>query len=174
MRSYQQEIIIGCTDTCFIQKIYAPSSSLLQGKHLPFSPSPLRLNIFCLFVILCCNAIIEDTVTLKCRTTIKVLFHYFNLCLNVQGSVVELVIKLIIWLAIIYISWLTTNDCKYIYLSFEKFSVLVNGGVQHMLCCDFCYVCLLSCVTNVANFSGLSILGCPCEVHICVKLNFIK
>ena len=38
--------------TCFIQKIYAPSSSLLQGKHLPFSPSPLRLNIFHLFVIL--------------------------------------------------------------------------------------------------------------------------
>jgi hypothetical protein len=24
------------TGTCFIQKIYAPSSSLLQGKHLPF------------------------------------------------------------------------------------------------------------------------------------------
>ena len=40
------------TDTCFIQKIYAPSSSLLQGKHLPFSPSPLRLNVFRLFVIL--------------------------------------------------------------------------------------------------------------------------
>jgi hypothetical protein len=33
------------TSTCFIKKIYAPSSSLLQGKHLPFSPSPLRLNI---------------------------------------------------------------------------------------------------------------------------------
>jgi hypothetical protein len=40
------------TGTCFIQKIYAPSSSLLQGKHLPFTPSPLRLNIFRLFVIL--------------------------------------------------------------------------------------------------------------------------
>jgi hypothetical protein len=40
------------TGTCFIQKIYVPSSSLLQGKHLPFSPSPLRLNIFHLFVIL--------------------------------------------------------------------------------------------------------------------------
>jgi hypothetical protein len=40
------------TGTCFIQKIYVPSSSLLQGKHLPFSPSPLRLNIFRLFVIL--------------------------------------------------------------------------------------------------------------------------
>jgi hypothetical protein len=40
------------TDTCFIQKIYVPSSSLLQDKYLPFSPSPLRLNIFCLFVIL--------------------------------------------------------------------------------------------------------------------------
>jgi hypothetical protein len=26
-------------------------SSLLQGQHLPFSPSPLRLNIFRLFVI---------------------------------------------------------------------------------------------------------------------------
>jgi hypothetical protein len=25
---------------------------LLQGRHLPFSPSPLRLNIFRLFVIL--------------------------------------------------------------------------------------------------------------------------
>jgi hypothetical protein len=30
------------------KKIYAPSSSL----HLPFSPSPLRLNVLCLFVIL--------------------------------------------------------------------------------------------------------------------------
>jgi hypothetical protein len=40
------------TGTCFIQKIYAPSSSLLQDKHLPFSPSTLRLNIFRLFVIL--------------------------------------------------------------------------------------------------------------------------
>jgi hypothetical protein len=32
--------------------LYAPSSSLLQGKHLPFSPSPLRLNSFHFFVIL--------------------------------------------------------------------------------------------------------------------------
>ena len=40
------------TGTCFIQKIYAPSSSLLQGKYLPFSPSPLRLNMFRLFVII--------------------------------------------------------------------------------------------------------------------------
>jgi hypothetical protein len=40
--------------TCFIQKIYAPyaSSSLLQGKHLPFTPSSLRLNIFRLCMIL--------------------------------------------------------------------------------------------------------------------------
>ena len=40
------------TGTCFIQKIYGPSSSLLQGKHLPFSPSALRLKIVRLFVIL--------------------------------------------------------------------------------------------------------------------------
>ena len=44
--------IIKTTGTCFIQKIYSPSSSLLQGKRLPFSPFPLRLNIFRLFVIL--------------------------------------------------------------------------------------------------------------------------
>jgi hypothetical protein len=36
----------------FHSKNICPSSSLLQGKHLPFSPSPLRLNIFRLFVIL--------------------------------------------------------------------------------------------------------------------------
>jgi hypothetical protein len=34
------------------KKYMPPSSSLLQGKHLPFTLSPLRLNIFCLFVIL--------------------------------------------------------------------------------------------------------------------------
>jgi hypothetical protein len=36
----------------FKKYMLPPSSSLLQGKHLPFSPSPLRLNIFRLFVIL--------------------------------------------------------------------------------------------------------------------------
>jgi hypothetical protein len=34
------------------KKYMPPSSSLLQGKHLSFTPSPLRLNIFRLFVIL--------------------------------------------------------------------------------------------------------------------------
>jgi hypothetical protein len=34
------------TGTCFIQKIYAPSSSLLQGKHLPFSPFPDFASVF--------------------------------------------------------------------------------------------------------------------------------
>ena len=33
------------TGTCFIQKIYAPSSSLLQGKHLSFPP-PHCTSIF--------------------------------------------------------------------------------------------------------------------------------
>ena len=47
-----QMFTCGLTDTCFIQKIYAPSSSLLQGKCLPFSPSPFGLSIFRLFVIL--------------------------------------------------------------------------------------------------------------------------
>ena len=36
----------------FLPKNICPSSSLLQGKYLPFSPFPLRLNIFRIFVIL--------------------------------------------------------------------------------------------------------------------------
>jgi hypothetical protein len=40
------------TGTCFIQKIYVPSSSLLQGKYLSFSPSLICFNIFRLFEIL--------------------------------------------------------------------------------------------------------------------------
>ena len=37
-------------------------------------------------------------------------------------------------------------------------------GVQHILCCSFCFVYLpliMSCVLNVASFSGLFILDCP-------------
>jgi hypothetical protein len=34
------------------KKCMPPSSSLLLGKHLLYTPSPLRLNIFRLFVIL--------------------------------------------------------------------------------------------------------------------------
>ena len=48
-------VVVLCTritGTCFIQKIYAPSSSLFQGKHLLFSTFPLGLNIFRLFVSL--------------------------------------------------------------------------------------------------------------------------
>ena len=38
--------------------------------------------------------------------------------------------------------------------------LLAYSGVQHILCCVFCFVCLplVFCVPNVANFSGLSIL----------------
>ena len=51
-RLFAMDLVVKSTGTCFIQKIYAPSCSLLQGKHLPFTPSPFRLNIFRLFVIL--------------------------------------------------------------------------------------------------------------------------
>ena len=51
------------TGTCFIQKIYAPSSYLLQGKHLPFSPSPLRFNMFRLFVFLSLNKLYRYTLS---------------------------------------------------------------------------------------------------------------
>jgi hypothetical protein len=59
--------VVGDTGTCFtaplvsFTKIYAPSSSLLQVKHLPFTPYPLRLNIFRLFVILSLTQLYRST-----------------------------------------------------------------------------------------------------------------
>jgi hypothetical protein len=64
------------TGTCFIQKIYAPSSSLLQGKHLPFSPSPLRLNIFRLFVILSLTQLYRYTPEIFLFTTATFKYTY--------------------------------------------------------------------------------------------------
>ena len=65
------------TGTCFIQKIYAPSSSLLQGKHLPFSPSPLRLNSFHLFVILSLTQLYRYTpeISLFSTATFKYIYR---------------------------------------------------------------------------------------------------
>ena len=41
--------------------------------------------------------------------------------------------------------------------------LFANSGVQHILCCCCCFVSLrlVSCVPNVASFSGLFILYCP-------------
>jgi hypothetical protein len=62
--------------TCFIQKIYAPSFSLLQGKHLPFTPSPLRLDIFRLFVILSLNQLYRYTPEMFLFTTATFKYTY--------------------------------------------------------------------------------------------------
>ena len=64
------------TGTCFNQKIYAPSSSLLQGKHLPFSPSPLRLNIFRLFVILLLTQLYRYTPEIFLFSTATFKYNY--------------------------------------------------------------------------------------------------
>jgi hypothetical protein len=64
------------TGTCFIQKIYAPSSSLLQGKHLPFSPSPLHLNIFRLFVILSLTQLYRYTPEIFLFSTATFKYNY--------------------------------------------------------------------------------------------------
>jgi hypothetical protein len=64
------------TDTCFIQKIYAPSSSLLQGKHLPFTPSPHRLNIFRLFVILSLTQLYRYTAEIFLFSTATFKYEY--------------------------------------------------------------------------------------------------
>ena len=52
---------------------------------------------------------------------------------------------------------------------------LEHGGVQHLLCYVFCFICLVSCVPNFASFSGLSIYltfmsDCRCHIY----LNAIK
>ena len=67
---------VGPTHTCFIQKIYALSSSLLQGKHMPFSPSPLRLNIFRLFVILSLTQLYRYTPKIFLFTTATFKYTY--------------------------------------------------------------------------------------------------
>ena len=64
------------TGTCFIQKIYAPSSSLLQGKHLLFTPSPLRLNIVCLFVILSLTQLYRYTPEIFLFSTVTFKYTY--------------------------------------------------------------------------------------------------
>ena len=62
--------------TCFIQKTYAPSSSLLQGKHLPFSPSPLRINMFPLFVILSLTQLYRYTPEIFLFSTVTFKYTY--------------------------------------------------------------------------------------------------
>jgi hypothetical protein len=53
-------------------KIYAPSSSLLQGKHLPFSPSPLRR----LFVILSPTQLYRSTTEIFLFSTATFKYTY--------------------------------------------------------------------------------------------------
>ena len=67
--------MVGGTGTRFIQKIYA-HSSLLQGKHLPFSPSPLRLNIFPLFVILSLTQLYRYTLEIFFFSTATFKYRY--------------------------------------------------------------------------------------------------
>ena len=60
----------------FHSKNICPSSSLLQGKHLPFSPSPLRLNIFPLFVILSLTQLYRYTPEIFLFTTATFKYTY--------------------------------------------------------------------------------------------------
>ena len=78
------------TGTCFIKKIYASSSSLLQGKYLPFSPSPLRLNIFRLFVILSLTQLYRYTPEIFLFSTATFKYTYWapsdELDMNIQRT----------------------------------------------------------------------------------------
>ena len=64
------------TGICFIQIIYAPSSSLLKGKYLPFSPSLLRLNSFHLFVILSLTQLYRYTLEIFLFSTATFKYTY--------------------------------------------------------------------------------------------------
>jgi hypothetical protein len=60
------------------QKCLPPSSSLLQGKHLPFTLSPLRLNIFRLFVILSLTQLYRYTPEIFLFSTATFKYRYRN------------------------------------------------------------------------------------------------
>jgi hypothetical protein len=57
-------------------KTYAPSSSLLQGKHPPFSPSPIHLNICRLFVILSLTQLYRYTPEIFLFSTVTFKYTY--------------------------------------------------------------------------------------------------
>jgi hypothetical protein len=59
-------------------KKYMPPSSLLQGKHLPFTPSPLRLNIFRLFVILSLSQLYRYTPEIFLFSTATFKYTYWD------------------------------------------------------------------------------------------------
>ena len=58
------------------KKYMPPSSSLLQGKHLSFTPSPLRLNIFRLFVILSLTQLYRYTPEIFLFSTATFKYNY--------------------------------------------------------------------------------------------------
>jgi hypothetical protein len=58
------------------KKYMPPPSSLLQGKHLPFSPSPLRLNMFRLFVILSLTQLYRYTPEIFLFSTATFKYNY--------------------------------------------------------------------------------------------------
>jgi hypothetical protein len=60
----------------FHSKNISPSSSLLQGKHLPFTPSPLRLNMFRLFVILSLTQLHRYTPEIFLFSTVTFKYKY--------------------------------------------------------------------------------------------------
>ena len=59
-----------------LKKYMPPSSSLLQGKHLSFYPSPLRLNIFRLFVILSLTQLYRYTLEIFLFSTATFKYTY--------------------------------------------------------------------------------------------------
>jgi hypothetical protein len=78
-----------------LKKYMAPSSSLLQGKHLPFSHFPLRFDIFRLFVILSLTQLYRYTPEIFLFSSATFKYTYRGLTLGkIRVKVVEL------WLAL--------------------------------------------------------------------------
>ena len=92
------------------------------------------------------------------------LFVLTQLSLRFQYQL-YVVASVVLFLSFLYKIHILLNIwyCGFFFFSFLVFVLcLLYVGVQHILCCVFCFDCLrlASSVPNVANFSGLSIIDC--------------
>jgi hypothetical protein len=90
------------TGTCFIQKIYALPLPYFKVNICPFSPSPLRLNIFRLFVILSLTQLYRYTPELF-------LFSTWNNYLYFKGLLY--IWEEMIMMALLHIAGLENSEC---------------------------------------------------------------
>jgi hypothetical protein len=132
-----------------------------------------RALTLCLFVFLFVVFSIEEWgFPLQCTTMVHC-FRFISKCSILCTNCVERKIGVIIVFVLSYY----VSLCSYLFhydlplppvvymraiVLFTLFMYVWCSGVQHILCCAILfYLRLVSCVPNVASFSGFSILDCP-------------